>query len=285
MSEKGQVWIDGKRLESDHVPISPFSETLLYGRGLFETMALRSGVLRYWDFHLDRLYAGGGDLGFDMPPRDRMTSHVREVIRNAGIADGRIRLLLFHDGANRSPSVLLDLSDLPDSSKSSVRLLLSDVVRSVPSTGMRRKTTSYVDELIVQQRAVAAGAFDGVMFAADGTVAEGSRSNIFITLDGVARTPPVSTGLLPGVGRRGVLSGAEELGIMIEESGFRVEDLRRAEGVVVVNALRGVCPVAGIDSAAHERAFEYGSESQALADLLETAFDRGWATSSLHVEL
>ena len=284
MNGNERVWVDGKRLEGVNLPISPFSETLLYGRGLFETMAFHDGVLQFWEFHLDRLYAGGEDLGFDMPPRGELTSHVREVIRSAGLADVRIRLLLFHDGISQSPGVLLYLSELPETPDSPVRLILSDVVRSVPSTPIRRKTTSYLDELIVQRRATAAGAFDGVMLATDGTVAEGSRSNIFINLDGIVRTPPVATGLLPGVGRRGVLSGAGELGIVIEESEFRVEELRRAEGIVVVNALRGVRPVSQIDFREEEGVFDCGSDSRPLADLLRSAFDRGCETSSLHIE-
>lgn len=283
MSGIEQVWMDGKRLEGDCLTISPFSETLLYGRGLFETMALRDGVLRFWEFHLDRLIDGGEDLGFYMPARGQLTSHVRDVVRSAGLVDGRIRLLLFHDGESRSPQILLYLADLPGSSTAPVRLLLSDVVRTVPSTPIRRKTTSYLDELMVQRSATAAGAFDGVILAGNGIVAEGSRSNIFISLDGAIRTPPVSTGLLPGVGRRGVLCGAGELGIPIEESGFGVQELRRADRVIVVNALRGVCPVAEIDYGEETGVFDCGSESQSLAGLLGAAFDRGWASTSLRI--
>ena len=285
MNRVEQVWVDGNRLEGDHLPISPFSETLLYGRGLFETMALHDGILRYWEFHLDRLYAGGEDLGFDMPSRGQITSDVRNVIRTAGLVDGRIRLLLIDDGNSRRPGTLLYLSDLPVSPPSPVRLILSDVVRSVPSTPKRRKTTSYLDELIVQRQATAAGAFDGVMLGVDGSVSEGARSNIFISSDGVISTPPESTGLLPGVGRRGVLSGAAELGIGIEESGFTAEELLRADGIVVVNALRGVTPVSGIDTVEQEGLLDCdGEESRRLADLLRSAFDRGWATTSLLIE-
>jgi branched-chain amino acid aminotransferase len=285
MNETDQIWVDGNRLEGEILHISPFSETLLYGRGLFETMGLHDGLLRFWAFHLDRLYAGGEDLGFDMPRRDQLTNHVQDVLRHADITSGRIRLLLFHNGVDQTPRILLHIARPPEPTTSSVRLHLSDVVRSVPSTEVRRKTTSYLDEWIVQRKAVAVGAFDGVMISGKGNIAEGSRSSIFVRFGGGVVTPPLTTGLLPGVGRRGVLSGAGEIGIEIHESEFTVEEFCQADGVVVVNALRGIYPVAGIESLEGKEIVDFGIASQQLAEFLRPAFERGWGRSSLRIEL
>ena len=38
-----------------------------YGDGLFETIAIRGGGPRLWEYHVDRLVAGCRRLGLDIP--------------------------------------------------------------------------------------------------------------------------------------------------------------------------------------------------------------------------
>jgi para-aminobenzoate synthetase/4-amino-4-deoxychorismate lyase len=80
------------------------------------------------------------------------------------------------------------------------------------------------------------GAFDMLFFNERGELTEGGRSNVFVNLDGRWWTPPVSSGLLPGVMRSVILndpawSSAERV--------LTRKDLERADGFMVCNALRG----------------------------------------------
>ena len=91
-------------------------------------------------------------------------------------------------------------------------------------------------------------------------VTEGGRSSLFICLNGQWCTPPLQSGVLPGVLREQLLnpdaSVAQVEGTTLFNDDFtrsilgkaqeRVlypEDIRKAEAPVVVNALRGVIPV------------------------------------------
>ena len=47
--------------------------------------------------------------------------------------------------------------------------------------------------------------FDAIFCNTRGEVCEGARSNVYVERDGVLLTPPVSSGLLPGVMRRHLL--------------------------------------------------------------------------------
>ncbi|HCG19904.1 MAG TPA: hypothetical protein DER26_02770, partial [Verrucomicrobia bacterium] len=67
---------------------------------------------------------------------------------------------------------------------------------------------------------------------------EGARSNIVLELDGRLYTPPVSCGLLGGVGRADLLAR----GICTERVLTR-DDLRRATRVFCINSVRGLVEV------------------------------------------
>lgn len=76
--------------------------------------------------------------------------------------------------------------------------------------------------------------FDMVFFNEKGQLCEGSRSNLYLLLRGQWYTPPVECGLLPGVQRAELLEAGQ-----VRERVLEVDDLRRAEGLRLSNALRG----------------------------------------------
>jgi para-aminobenzoate synthetase/4-amino-4-deoxychorismate lyase len=67
-----------------------------------------------------------------------------------------------------------------------------------------------------------------------GELTESTTANLVVRLDGVLHTPPLECGLLPGVLRQRLLaSGA------LRERRIRAEELRRAEGIWLINSVRG----------------------------------------------
>jgi para-aminobenzoate synthetase/4-amino-4-deoxychorismate lyase len=75
-----------------------------------------------------------------------------------------------------------------------------------------------------------------LFFNERGELTEGGRSNVFVQLAGRWWTPPLSSGVLPGV-MRGVLLEDAELGAA--ERVLTREDVLNAEALLVCNALRG----------------------------------------------
>jgi para-aminobenzoate synthetase/4-amino-4-deoxychorismate lyase len=72
-----------------------------------------------------------------------------------------------------------------------------------------------------------------------GELTEGGRSNVFLLLDGAWLTPPLDAGVLPGVMRSVLL---EDPAWAAREARLTVDDLMRAQQLVVCNALRGAMP-------------------------------------------
>jgi branched-subunit amino acid aminotransferase/4-amino-4-deoxychorismate lyase len=73
-----------------------------------------------------------------------------------------------------------------------------------------------------------------------GEVTEGSYTNIFLQKDGKLITPPVLSGLLPGVLRNHLLQKYPEF---VEEASFTRQDIEPADALYVGNSVRGLVRV------------------------------------------
>jgi branched-subunit amino acid aminotransferase/4-amino-4-deoxychorismate lyase len=79
--------------------------------------------------------------------------------------------------------------------------------------------------------------FDALLRNERDELTEGARTNLFVELDGVLYTPPVSSGLLPGVLRNRLLAMGRA-----HERVLYAADLAHASAVFIGNSARGLMP-------------------------------------------
>jgi para-aminobenzoate synthetase/4-amino-4-deoxychorismate lyase len=190
---------------------------------LLETMAHVPGIgLRNLDRHLARLADSAAYFGF---PFDRR----RAVARLAAVegAEARVRLVLHRDG-----SVDVGVAPLPQPATGPVRLVVDPEPVDADHVWLRHKTTRR--DVYAERAARHPDADDVVLINQYGQVTETTIANLCVRLDGRWWTPPVTVGCLPGV-ERGRLLDVDA----IAERPLTAEDVERAEGVAVVNSLRG----------------------------------------------
>jgi branched-subunit amino acid aminotransferase/4-amino-4-deoxychorismate lyase len=97
------------------------------------------------------------------------------------------------------------------------------------------------------QEAFRRGAYEGVMRNYRGELAECTTSNLFVVKNGVALTPPIDAGLLPGITRAFLFEVGEEANIPVRESVLHDEDLFGADEVFFTSTTRGVVPATRVD--------------------------------------
>jgi para-aminobenzoate synthetase/4-amino-4-deoxychorismate lyase len=105
---------------------------------------------------------------------------------------------------------------------------------------LRHKTTRRADYDRGWREAEAKGAFDTLFFNERGELTEGGRSNVFVKLAGRWWTPPLASGLLPGVMRSVLLEEASDL--QAAEKVLTRMDVLNAEALLICNALRDALP-------------------------------------------
>lgn len=198
---------------------------------LIETMRW-DGRFPLLDLHLDRLADSAEYFGF---PCDRqavksaLENSTREFCDNAA---RKVRLLLDADGGLHISSEILP----PDDPGETARVSFAQERTDSSARWLYHKTTCRALYTHAFGRAKELG-YDDVLFMNErGEVTEGAISNIFCEKDGSLFTPPVFSGVLPGVYRRYLLQSRPNA----EERVLSLDDLRSADAVYICNALRGL---------------------------------------------
>ena len=237
----------GAGIVLDSVAASEFEEVAAKARfltgldpgfALFETMLVEPGTgVRHLGAHLARLEGSAREFGF---PFDAgvLRARVCECVGPVS-AEARLRLTLSKSGA-----IDLSLASLePLSPGLPAEGLVTVGVHREPLRGdaflSGHKTTWRPQYDPALREAAARGWFDVLFLNAAGELVEGARSNVFVKLDGRWFTPPLASGALPGIMRRRLLSDPSWAAL---ERSLTAADLRRAEQLVVCNALRGSLP-------------------------------------------
>ncbi|MEI2417439.1 aminotransferase class IV [Orrella sp. JC864] len=200
------------------------------GARLIETMRVQAdGALPLLDGHLARLARSARALGYAPPQadlRDRLLGHAARLPRGQA---HRLRLLCDERGA-----CTLETGPLP-ALPAGPKLALAPLPLSSQEPLLRHKTTHRPwYQAAAAWLAAHPDHFDVLFLNERGELCEGSRSNVHLLRDGAWLTPPVSSGLLPGVQREALLAAG-----LVREAVLTRADLARARGLRLSNGLRG----------------------------------------------
>ena len=229
----GVVW--------DSVAAEEYRECLLKARfvaaadpgfRLIETLRLDAGVFPLLDGHLRRLQrsASAFSFGFD---RERIVAELQALAARMSQGRHRVRLTL-----GRAGDVELSAAALAETPPGQTTAFSSLAIDST-DPWLRHKTTvraNYDAALSVLPE----GMFDWIFCNERGEVCEGARSNVFVRREagGLLLTPPLRSGLLPGVLRETLVAAGEAV-----EQVLTPADLRAAAELYLGNALRGLVRV------------------------------------------
>lgn len=209
---------------------------------VLETVRLEHGKWLHLDDHLNRMAKSARQFsyGFD---EQRVRLHLRAVAHTNPNGVFRVRCLLDACGELKVELHEIKLDEGP------VLLRLADSAMQGKPEFVLHKTT-YRPEYESFQRQ-AKGAFDVLLFNAQGLLTESCRCNVVLKIDGEWLTPQIcecsGTYLLPGVLRARLLRENT-----IRQTSLNVQDLQRTQEVWLINSLRGWVPVAKVVDA-HDR--------------------------------
>jgi len=193
---------------------------------VLETLALEGGHFRHAEDHLARMAGTAAHFGFAWNG-----ARARACLDGLAAAHPqgrwRTRLLLDAAGTPRAEAFPCPKVAVP------VRLRLADrPLEAAHGEFVRHKTTRR--EHYAAFAPTRPGVFDTVLWNEAGEITEGTFGNVAALLDGRWITPPVTCGLLPGVGRAVALREGR-----IAEGILRREDVPRVQGWAFLNSLRG----------------------------------------------
>jgi para-aminobenzoate synthetase/4-amino-4-deoxychorismate lyase len=195
---------------------------------LFETMHATRDGCRHQARHLARLAASASYFGLPYDETRAMEA-IGQACAALDAGPHRLRLSLSAEGFAAATAPLAPLAG-------PVRVMLAQEATRADDLFLRHKTSVRVRYDGAWREAERHGAFDMLFVNEGGELTEGGRSNVFVRLDGRWYTPPLASGLLPGVMRAVLL---DDPAWQASERVLTLADLRAAQEIVVCNALRG----------------------------------------------
>lgn len=235
--------------------VSPADRGLAYGDGLFETIALRAGRLRFLDYHFERLVSGCERLGIPAPDTDQLTQELN--LAGQDCRDGTAKIIItrglgprgYRPPAAVEPTRVVGVMPADGSvapawcSGIRVRLCATRLGENTGFGGL--KTLNRLEQVMARNEWHRPEIAEGLMMTDSGHVVCGTMSNLFLVRDHTLMTPSVDRCGVRGVMRRVILEEAERLGMPIRKPLITVATLSTATELFVSNSLQGIGPVTG----------------------------------------
>ena len=257
---------------------------LLYGDGVFETIAINEGRPRHWPRHMDRLRAGCARLGMQMPDSALMAAESARVLD--GTDRGVLKLIVTRGTGGRGYAVpetalctrIMQLHPWPEYPAAcaaegvKIRMCTTRLGRNPALAGI--KHLNRLEQVLARQEWTDADIREGLLLDIDANLIEGTMSNVFIVKDGVLMTPDLSHSGVAGIMRTIILEQASQQGLDCRIARISEALLGQADEVFLSNSLIGIWPANAIG----ETSYSKGEITQRLQELLSFSSDNdsGW---------
>lgn len=250
-------YVNGQYVPHEDAAIHIDDRGYQFGDGIYEVVYIIDGHLADEGPHLDRLERSLAEIKIPMPmSRSALKMIMARVIRLNQVRTGLVYLQITRGVARRDHKWTKPLAPaLVVTAKNTVPVVsASPTAQKAITVADQRwdrrdiKTIQLLPNCLAKQQAYEQGAYEAVMIDPDGTITEGSSSNVWIVTDkNEIITRPANEKILNGITRRSVKKVAEELQMKVVERPFTKEEMFNAKEVFLTSASSHVTPLAMID--------------------------------------
>ncbi len=260
MDEK--IYLNGSIVPRAQARISVFDHAFLYGYGLYETMRAYHGKIFLLERHIARMRKSAETIGLAEKLQGiDLAKACKETLAANDLTDARIRLTVSNGESDTAPwtdnrgepTVVITArpytSFPPEKYHSGFRVGIALVRRCRQSIVATLKSVNHLASVMARMETSADGLDEALILNDDGYIAEGGGCNVFFVKSAALLTPPLDSGILPGVTREVILELAAGLRIGVKEVDIKPEALVGFDEAFVTNAMIEVMPVAAVRQA------------------------------------
>jgi branched-subunit amino acid aminotransferase/4-amino-4-deoxychorismate lyase len=262
-------------VEATKARVAPVSSAMLYGRGVFTTLAIYDSKPFLWSKHWQRLstHAGKLDIDYTGCTEKGVGDALKKLIAVNQVQDGRARvILLARSGRDlwktkmpggKKTDLLIMTGDPPKPPPNGYSLAVSPFRTNTfsPLTGI--KSLNYLSNVLAWEEAQSRDFDEAVVLNERGEIASATTANLFWVKDGTVHTPNLSTGAIAGITRECVIDIASKHFIPLLEGVYEMSDLTDADEIFLTSSGLGVAPVTTFDFRRY--AVEPGSVTAVIA--------------------
>ena len=253
------IYLNKVMLEATKARVAPVSSAMLYGRGVFTTVAIYNGKPFLWPEHWRRLKDHAERLKVDCAGVNERNvgEAVRKLVAVNGVRDGRARvILLARSGRDvwkpkkedaRKTDLLILTSEEQKVSPAGLSLAVSPYRFNTFSPIVGIRTLNYLEQVLSWEEAQERDFDEAVMLNERGEIVSATMANIFWVKEGTLHTPSLSTGTIAGITRSAVIDLANKQFIPVIEGVYELADLAEADEIFLTSASLGVAFVNTFD--------------------------------------
>jgi branched-chain amino acid aminotransferase len=264
--ESGKIWFNGNFVEWKDANLHVLSHVVHYGSSVFEGIRCYKtkkgpAIFRLRE-HVQRLINSGKIYRMEIPfSVDELCKAIVETVKINNLEMCYIRPVSFRGYGElgvypMNCPVETVIAAWPwgkylgeEAIEQGVDVGISSWRRMAPDTmpNMAKAGSNYMNSQLAKMESIVNGYDEGIMLDYQGMVSEGSGENIFVVLDGVLHTPPLSSSLLSGLTRNAIIILAREMGLEVREEQIPREMLYISEEVFLTGTAAEITPVRTID--------------------------------------
>jgi branched-subunit amino acid aminotransferase/4-amino-4-deoxychorismate lyase len=216
--------------------------------GLFETIKTVDGNPISLNRHMRRALDSARDLGISMPGEEVLRNELVSVLAKSAHRVGRLRLCFWKESFSITHDEYVELTEPAHVN-----------FRSETVHGSSHKVFPYDDRFKILEAARDEGFDDSILFNNKNEVTETAISNLILRIADQWVTPPITSGLLPGVVRAIAI---EECGVKVRS--IHISEIADIESAFLVSSLRLAQPISHIG----EMKLKIGEASLELRELI-----------------
>jgi branched-subunit amino acid aminotransferase/4-amino-4-deoxychorismate lyase len=267
-------------VEATKARVAPVSSAMLYGRGVFTTVAIHNGSPFLWPKHWHRLADHAGKLSLELAGLNEKVvgEALKKLIAVNKVENGRARVVLLarsgrdiwktKSSAEGKTDLLIMTSDPQKLRTDGLTLAVSPFRYNTSSAIIGIKTLNYLDHVLSWEEANARDFDEAIMVNERGEIVSATMANVFWVREGTVHTPTLSTGAIAGITREAVIDVAEKHFIPVVEGVYEMGDLVEADEIFLTSSSLGLGIVTTFDFR------QYSVSAGSVAARLQEAFNR-----------
>lgn len=252
------IYLNKVMLEATKARVAPVSSAMLYGRGVFTTVAIYNGKPFLWPRHWKRLeeHARRLSVETDGANERNVGEALKKLVAVNQVANGRARVILLARSGR-------DIWRAKKETRKTDLLIMTGEPQKIPAAGMslavsphRQNTYSpiigirslnYLEQVLSWEEAQSRDFDEAVMLNERGEIVSATMANLFWVKDGTLHTPALSTGAIAGITRSAVIDLAGKQFIPVIEGVYELGDLAEADEIFLTSASLGLAVVTTFD--------------------------------------
>jgi len=260
------IWFDGKLVRWEDATVHVTAHVLHYGSSVFECIrtyeTVNGSAIFRLEPHMRRLMRSAKLARIDMQwTQDELMQAAVDVVEHNGQPSCYIRPIVFRgseqfgvDGRACPTQVAIMSIEWgrylgADAIEQGVDVGVSSWRRMAPGANMAMGKIGgqYVNSQFIAMEAHDQGFNDAIALDMSGYVSEGSGENVFVIIDNVVYTPPVSSSILAGVTRDSAMKILGALGYEVREQTVARDMLYIADEIFFTGTAAEITPVRSVD--------------------------------------